>query len=535
MKKKIQSRKQFEIIKQLEKNMKMDNKEYVIEKDIERVLLDSNDPIKNLMFILRNNYDYITKLVSLIDETDEVENIDSLVELFCNQFYDNILIPNPEQEELLILIYKLLEEEITPMNSASIDEFLNDTSFIGKFISSYMNKRELKVFLTMLLNPLILSIENSGLECMDMSLNNINNEIIKKNINKNNDNLEISLNSLLEKIPKTTIHFKKHYVLENEQEEEENADRAGFNEKDKILNRERYNYKRNESMDIVPEAINYNREYQNELTLDKIYEKIIDESKEEVRDLYLYQLEQIGNDPDLFTNAGLKLVLNDSYFKNNKSFILIKYIENFLFIKQKIDYLIQTLIDKISTIPYTVRCICKVISLLMHKKFPLLPKYLRNSFLGKFIFDKCIFPVLSFENKNVMDSRIFSSNTKKCLNVIISVLSNANRCCLYPTTTDTEKTIFNYYLIEIIPILNKFYDKVIDIELPKALDDLVSQVKLKIEQNLDNKIFNFRRKNEKRRYVPVNREEEKKKKNQLKQKIKFYLITLKKMMMKFCI
>ena len=24
----------------------------------------------------------------------------------------------------------------------------------------------------------------------------------------------------------------------------------------------------------------------------------------------------------------------------------------------------------------------------MHKKFPLLPKYLRNSFLGKFIFDK---------------------------------------------------------------------------------------------------------------------------------------------------
>ena len=147
----------------------------------------------------------------------------------------------------------------------------------------------------------------------------------------------------------------------------------------------------------------------------------------------------------------------------------------------------------------------------MHKKFPLLPKYLRNSFLGKFIFDKCIFPVLSFENKNVMDSRIFSSNTKKCLNVIISVLSNANRCCLYPTTTDTEKTIFNYYLIEIIPILNKFYEKVINIELPKALEDLVSQVKLKIEQNVDNKIFNFRRKNEKRR---INKEEEKNKKKE---------------------
>ena len=180
---KIQSRKQFEIIRKLEKNMRMDTKEYKIEKDIELILLDVCEPIKNLLFIIRNNYDYITKLVSLIDETDEIEKVDSLVELFCNQFYDNILIPNPEQEELLILIYKLLEEEITPMNSASIDEFLNDSSFIGKFISSYMNKRELKVFLTMLLNPLILKIENSGIECMDMSLNNINNDLNKKRDN----------------------------------------------------------------------------------------------------------------------------------------------------------------------------------------------------------------------------------------------------------------------------------------------------------------------------------------------------------------
>ena len=39
---KILSRKQFEIIKKLEKNMKIDDKEYKIEKDIDRVLLDAN-------------------------------------------------------------------------------------------------------------------------------------------------------------------------------------------------------------------------------------------------------------------------------------------------------------------------------------------------------------------------------------------------------------------------------------------------------------------------------------------------------------
>ena len=503
---KIQSRRQFEIIKNLENNKIINSKQYVVERDIEKILLDTNEPIKNLMFILRNNYDYITKLVTLIEDTDG-ENIDSLVELFCNQFYDNILMPNPEQEELLILIYKLLEEEITPMNSATIDEFLNDTSFIGRFISSFMNKRELKIFLTMILNPLILSIENSGVECIDMSLFNINNEI--NGNNKLKKKTDVDLDSLLQKIPKTTIHFKKHYVLENEQEEEENADRTGINEKDNILTRDSFSSLRSTKDSSI--INDFNTEYQTELTLDKIYEKIMNEEKEEIRDLYLYQLEQIGDEPDLFTNNGLKLVLKDPFFNNNKSNVIEKYIENFIFIQQKIDCLIQTLIDKISAMPYTVRCICKVISLLMHKKFPLLPKYLRNSFVGKFIFDKCIFPVLNFENKNVMDFRIFSTNTKKCLNIIISVLSNANRCCLFQTTTDTEKTIFNYYLIEIIPILNKFFEKVIDIELPKALEDLVSKVKIKIEQNIDNKIFSFRRKNEKKSNNQINKEEKKQK------------------------
>ena len=70
--------------------------------------------------------------------------------------------------------------------------------------------------------------------------------------------------------------------------------------------------------------MDYNEEYQKDLNLDKIYEKIINEEKQEIKDLYLYQLEQIGNDPNLFTNVGLKLVLNDAYFKNNKSLILQK-------------------------------------------------------------------------------------------------------------------------------------------------------------------------------------------------------------------
>ena len=95
-----------------------------------------SEPIKNLFFIIRNNYDYLTRILSLIKPEDFEKNINkvySLVELLNNNFYENILIPNPDQLELLILIYKLLEEEITSMNSVCSENFLEDNTLIGIF------------------------------------------------------------------------------------------------------------------------------------------------------------------------------------------------------------------------------------------------------------------------------------------------------------------------------------------------------------------------------------------------------------------
>ena len=75
--------------------------------------MDYNNKIKcitELLFIFRNNYDYIIKLSEIIELNNNNNNeneyiFNSIIKLFCNQFYDNILIPNPEQEELLILVY----------------------------------------------------------------------------------------------------------------------------------------------------------------------------------------------------------------------------------------------------------------------------------------------------------------------------------------------------------------------------------------------------------------------------------------------
>ena len=495
----------------------IDYKDFCIENDIDKVLFQACEPIKNLLFLFRNDYDYITQLISLIDDGDEKEEIESLVELFCNQFYDNILIPNPEQEELLILIYKLLETEISQMNSASTDEFMHDSTFLGKFISSFTKKQELNVFLSILLNPLIASIENKNDKCLDMSLFSIQKIIQKKKedenrqeIIKSEEDKKAISDFLLGNIPKTKIHFKNKKQIEEEKEKqnqrtnyklETQADGENQTEGETPFGTEASN---NNSLKLQlndsdskseEEKHKYNEEYMEMLTQEKL-NKILRGIKDndDLKAFYEHQLEQINSDPDIFSNEGILAVLNENYFEKVKFKILDKYKKNFLFIQEKVDTIIQALIDKITSIPYTVRCISKMISILISKKFPLLAKYLQNSFIGKFIFNKCLFPVLSLENKNVVENTIFNTVTKKCLNVIISVLSTANKCSLFNSNTDTEKTIFNYYILEIMPILNKFYEKLIDIELPKTLNDLVSKTKEKLDDNLDEKIFSFIRK-----------------------------------------
>ena len=504
---KLKTRKAYEDIRNLKlggENAKNEEiEEYYIEEKIDNVLLQLVQPITNLLFLFRSNSDYIIKLISSIDENqDEPEQIESLVELFCNQFYDNILIPNPEQEELLILIYKLIEQEISMMNTASTDEFMHETTFLGKFISSFIKRPELNNFLSILFNPLITSIENKNSEdYVSMSLFAIQ-KYIKKEMSKTDlkSIKEIKLDEeqlLFNNIPKTTIHFKKNLQIEAEQAEKNRkiiySMEATNDEGNNIINNSKEEILGDNQKKIKEEKNLINNEYKEYLTQDKLIQKF-EENKDnnDLKDFYEYQLEQINDDLDVFSNKGLIEVLNEQCFADEKNQIVVKYFKNFLYIRDMVDNIIQALIDKLTSIPYTIRCICKIISIFVQKKFPLLPKYLQNAFIGKFIFHKWIFPVLSLQNKSVLENMIYNPNTQKCLNVIISVIATANKCMLYNSSIDTEKTIFNYYLIEIIPILNQFYEKIIDIELPKTLKEMISQIKDKnFEDFFESNFFNF--------------------------------------------
>ena len=482
--------------------------------------INISEPINNLLFIFRENNDYILKLISLMsfekEKGEDDEKISSLIELFCNQFYENILIPNPEQEDLLLLICKLLEMEISPMDAAYCDDFLNEDTFLDKFISSLIKRQEVKIFLSSVINPLLIDIDNNNSEdnYLGISLLSINDYIDEIKQNKKYKNKKFDKEDfkdwneledfLLNNITKTSIIFKnnkkekKHLKkeIEKKEEDEESAEESEEESEEEENNEEilenlnnsiyiKNDKDKEEEENNINNEINHN--YKEMLDLDFLEREMNNEKNEEIKSLYIYELQQITYEEDIFSNKGLLEVLKEEEFRENRKEIVKKYKSNFIFIKQKIDLLIQSLIDKIESIPYIVRCICKIIFLLLQKRFPSLNCYTRNSFIGKYIFEKCIFPILNLSNRNILEPRIISVNIKKCLNVIISVLSYANKSMLFNYNIDTEKTIFNHYILELIPILNKFYEELINIELPPILNYLVksteSSIDIKDENN----------------------------------------------------
>ena len=507
---KLKFRDNFEEMKYLGKK-ELDDipKNYLDRKGAHQILIDTYEPIKNLLFLFRENYDYIIKLVSLIDNKDNKEKVESLVELFCNQFYDNIFIPNPEQKELLLLIFLLIKEEINNMDNASLDEFLDNNNFLGKFISSFVRRQEMNIYLSMLLTPLINSIENVDKECIDISLKSIQKYIIRKQKGKfkpNNNDKNILYDysqNLYNKIPKSNLVFKKNYELDMEKEEEENMVKIDTEDFDlfsdsalpKIIlkNLGINKVTINEDKNLIIKKEEYNEEYNKELNLNKLLEIVHKTKDDNFKEYIMNKINNTYLDKALFTNKGLINCFEE--YKNDelKNLIIGKYRRNFLFIKKKIEYLLQSIFDKISTVPYTIRCICKIINVLMSKKFKELPKYYINAFIGKFFFGKYIFPVLSLEYKNILNNRIFSNKNKKCINIIISVIEKAFKGELFQTQVDPEKTIFNHYLIELFPIINTFFEKLIDVELSKIIEKALNEAEFVENNSIIDDIFNIQK------------------------------------------
>ena len=80
-----------------------------------------------------------------------------------------------------------------------------------------------------------------------------------------------------------------------------------------------------------------------------------------------------------------------------------------------IDEIIKNITENLHALPYSIKCICKIISELLVQKFGPINLQEKNIFLSKFLFGKLILPYLLNPNIELYMNNFLSENTLKSL------------------------------------------------------------------------------------------------------------------------
>ena len=151
--------KKIEVLNVLKNESSINNEiHYQLIENNKEYLKDLNLYIPKLLAYLWENPSLIAKLL-IKSKVDEVKTF--LAPLICNNFYENILSPNYIEDQLLYVIYLLLEDEIDKLNDLSeTNKFLNNT-VCGYLLSELIDKKDIKAFFKIILKDIIEIMELS--------------------------------------------------------------------------------------------------------------------------------------------------------------------------------------------------------------------------------------------------------------------------------------------------------------------------------------------------------------------------------------
>ena len=141
--------------------------------------------------------------------------------------------------------------------------------------------------------------------------------------------------------------------------------------------------------------------------------------------------------------------------------------------------ILDNLISKSNLLPYYVKCICKIILILIKKKYPNASKIQQVLFLSKFFFEKLLFPIFKDPSLMILINECVVSDIS--IEILKHVELIFNKFILGEFFKQDEYlTPFNNYFIEKMPNLFEFLNDICNIELPSFIDDLIND---KLDEN----------------------------------------------------
>ena len=437
-----------------------------------RFFKEMNTYIPKLLYYLWAKPKTVSKILYL---SDKLLVKDHLAPLIVNNFYENIISSNYIEDNLMYVITLLLKNEISEINDEKDSEkFLEETA-CGYVLEQLRAKNDIKYYFKNIISDILkkMEAENSGGDI------NLNVKQIQEKYQKTKEELD--------KLYKKT--GKKKKIIDEE-----------FYRKILISNIFSYQEEDNESGFLIPkdniDPKLFNSKYIPDLTKSELETKKNNTSENEQKmiDYYDFNIKNCEKD-DSYGNQKLLQNIFDSPISKE---VLASYQIEFSKIINTINKLIENLFQDLYLLPYSVKCVCKIIFLLLNKKFGNIGEVQRNAFIAKFFFNKLFAPI--FENPGLgasIDEIIISETTKHNATIINLVLKKLVSGRLFRTDIDSDSdyTPLNWFFLDKMPEVFKFFESITKVTLPNFIEKLINDELPKdfeldyFEENKDEVIF----------------------------------------------
>ena len=502
--------------------------EYILltDKQAKESMGNNYNNLFNFFFILRNDNNLMLKLI----ENFEKENYEDIGDFLVNFCYEDTINNSFIQEEMLILIYLLLEKYIFKIdiknNNLSYEDYYETyikNNILYPIFISLTRKADVRNYLCNILSDIILYMENLG-NILTVDIGNIH-DIIRqneeeKNLDKSymknriktlkNREMKYYLKNLTNSIKKSEIRdsgvFERKTTIEKIMQELGESNEINIIDIDKV---QVTNLEKNKIEEInlsINKNINLNevdpffintdttqeylekklKEYEEFQTedLDEVNRNIIIAMKE-----YLsYQINDIKNQENSLEKFSNFVLINSLNSKNNEikeegsdTNILIDYIKSsYENIIEIISNLLNIIKKNLKSIPFVVKSILKIIEFLLNYKYnneiSLFQKYM---FKANFFLGNIIIPILQNPFYNgIIAENIISQNTLENCKIISAIFNLILSGKLFYVGDEPCKTIFNQFIIEILPEIFEIVQSIeLNFNLPEIVNDLINSIK----------------------------------------------------------
>ena len=437
----------------------------------EHILVENNyEYLSNLNTYISNVIRYLWEepklLADLLINAEKGDVKEFLAPLICHNFYENILSPNYIEDPLIYIIYLLLKNEIDSIKDINqdLDKFLNETpcSFL---LTQLIEKNDIKEFFKIILKD---SLEEIGTDKFIFSIDELNAWQRKrgKTINKSvfDKNYLDSHN-----VDKTGKRKTLDQTFESENDLTKvktlsKIDIQGITEDDKETIKNNINYQV------------FTANYLTSIPLSEIQDNI-NQNKDNIYLKNYYENLLLSANGDKETYSQTNFFENIISMKDSES-LLVFYLENFLKVKEFLNKFLENFLANYRIIPYTIKCVCKIINQLVNKKFKEANEIQKNIFISNFLYKTLIFPILKKPDINALiNDYIISNNTLYNMNIITKIFWTLASFKLFKdkeVTAEGNYTPFNRFFLEKIEEIFEINKKVLDVNLPHFIDDLIN-------------------------------------------------------------